>query len=500
MITQGNAALPHFRSCRTKSTWSPNREQASLLIESLLEKPNELSRLSYYPGGCFHKDAAVAGAKDVEVAVSLAGTGEKVSSSLLEIPRGMMDESFGSSIGSEHYLPKLLSPKTANAASPEKSPTKPKSELPHQHNKTISRLLDSVSPDLKAQLEKATPVVPQHNDVVVGRTAGNGWHRGRPPRSRGLSSSFGKPRTTPEGMGVTGTQWIHAGAPGEITRPRTAAALQSPQIEVSQVNGFQRRTSTGTDLDTLVESTPQLLRPKYLGKPGSTPKPDPKVVDVKIPTPKFRAATVQIPPQDGEMSADRRRASTMICFAPIPPVTELSIRITPKAGERLRETDVSRGESEIRPSEASYKGSVDRVTPEELLPPKITTSKCVSVGPSKQSTPTPELMQVTYDDHTGPLAPITQSELNASLAITVLQPRLSQYPSKRRSSSQGYQPFHSSYRFPGATPVFLSEKLPSLQSKRPRSGASHGQVIKGRARLEGGLSKGREVRCFRITT
>jgi len=452
-------------------------------MESLLEKQAEGSRLGYYRGGYFQKEAGQVALKDAEVAVSLAGTGEKISSALLEIPRGMMEESFASS--SEHYLPRL----SPNAKSPEKPP-----DSLHRHNKTISRLLNSVSPEVKAQLEKATPVVPQHTDIVVSRTAGNGWHRPRPPHSRGLSSSFSKPTATPERMGVTGTQWVHMSAYRESGRPRTAAALQCPLLEIAPPC-HQRRTSTGTDLDALADFTPQLLKPRYL-KPGATPRPEPKVVDVKIPTPKFRATTVLIVPQEGDTSAERRRGTTMGGFTPQSPVTEWSIRITPKAGEKLKDAENARKDL----SDVSFKGSADRITPDEILPPKITTSKCVSVGPSKQSTPTPELFRLTDTDNPGPLAPVSQAELNTSLAITVLQPRLSQQPSKRRSCSQGFQPYHSSYRFPGATPIFLSQKSTPSQYQRPRSRASRGQVIKGRARLEAAVSKGREVRCFRIAT
>lgn len=455
-------------------------------MDSLLERHGDGG---YYQGGKVVL-------KDAEVAVSLAGTGEKISSSLLEIPRGMMEESFASSAGSEHYLPRLISPKAGSALPPEKSPPKAKSETSHHHNKTISRLLNSVSPEVKAQLEKATPAVPQHSDVVVGRTAGNGWHSRKPPHSR-LSSSFSKPTATPERMGVTGIQWVYTGAAGESVRPRTAAAFRYPLIEAPSAPINQRRTSTGTDLDALADSfTPQLLKPRYLVKSGATLRPEPKVVDVKIPTPKFRAATVLITPQEGESPGDRRRGTTMGGLTPQSPVTEWSIRITPKAGEKSKEPENPRRET----SDISAKGSIDRITPEEMLPPKITTSKCVSVGPSKQSTPTPELYQVTYTDNPALLVPISQAELNTSLAITILQPRLSHQPSKRRSCSQGFQPFHSSHRFPGATPIFLSEKSTINQYKRPRSGASRGQVIKGRARLEGAISKGREVRCFRIAT
>ena len=397
VIAHANAALPHFPPQRNPATWILKREP-------VLETSPET--------------------KDEAVGFSLSPSRDPANSE-----REMWERD--PDVSTEQFLTPALP-----------MPAFPLKDTKKVYNKTITRLLTTVSPGLKPQSK------PQKNPDRRPRT-----FRPRPLSTRPASVRRATERT--ELMDVTGRPWLYSAyvsRPTTVNLPVTRHITPIPSSALS-VALNQRGLSSGTDFEALTDSfSPLTMKPKYTG--GS--KDYVKAIDVKIPTP--------------ELQEDSRKRPESVA------VTKRHGRITPNAEDSVPSLPLIHGDfpsiPELPPlpgdSNDTEVSSPDKIPhPEQYLPPTflVFSSKRPSEVPRNSEHAESRksgLVEVTPEPETHSTLATMKSHFTDSLEITTL------VNSQRRGS-------------------------------RPRSGVpQHGRLIKGKVPLSGIRSSGRAVRCVHL--
>lgn len=190
-----------------------------------------------------------------------------------------------------------------------------------------------------------------------------------------------------------------------------------------------------------------------------------KMIDVKLPTPKFRAPDIEEEPRPHSALAVHRDWEDL---SPPPTVPEPQSSQPPALL------------TPYLPPEETDQSSPDKMSVDAYLPPRCT------IIPSKRSSEVPRN---------------SIPDLNSSLAVAVLRPRSSLTAEPAVARLVGSErSLLLSRPVTCFSPVNISDLVNSVPSgKRPRSGiVRHGRLIKGKVALEGVRSSGRAVRCVHL--
>jgi hypothetical protein len=424
VITHANASLPHFSVPRMRTCWSPNREQASWALQRLLgDQPDT---------------------KEAAVGLSIPESRDPLES---EVDMWERD----GDLASEISPCQLLNPRGQTLKSEDKHCTK-------GYNKTISKLVNTISP--------GRPTTPLKPKSPLQSTRRPSKIRPRPLSTRPTPSSAGTSAPTPLPMKITGRPWLY---PAPIARPKTAIATGRPRSHVvtrsSRTASVHRGLSSGTDLDGMTDSfSPLMLKPKYATQSKDFSIGEVRVIDVKIPTPKFR----HVEAEEGE----RRPYSAMEIRR------EWEQTPAPSAESSIAPTALA---TPYVPPDETEQSSPDKMSIEALFPPRFT------ITSSKRSSEVPRP---------------SETDPKASLAVAMLKParfNLISEPVPPHTASANLSLLISRVS-PCYSPANMSDLVNSMPAGvRPRSGiVRHGRLIKGKVALEGVRTSGRAVRCVHL--